>query len=205
MKDIEDKIINTSLELFKQYGIRSVSVDDICRAISISKKTFYVYFPKKEDLVAASLEKMNRCSEKYINDFMKGKTAIECIRQLMEMHSKVSDVHKVPAFNYDLQKYYPQLYKEHIKAVHAGTKLILMKHLQQGKEEGVYRADLDVETCAIMYSLIQQAVIRNEDDIKSVSPKRLVRFTMESFFRSIVSDEGIHQAQQLYEKDVNNK
>lgn len=205
MKDIKDKIVSTSLDLFKQYGIRSVSVDDICREIGMSKKTFYLYFPKKEDLVAAVLEKMNSHTRQCAENFMQGKTALECIRQLMEMHSKVGDVHKVPAFSYDLQKYYPQLYKEHIKNVHAGTKDILMRHLQQGKDEGVYREDLDVEICAVMYSLIQQAFIRNEDEMKYISPRRLVRFTMESFFRSIVSEEGVRQVKQIYNRDFNNK
>ena len=120
---------------------------------------------------------------------MRGKTALECVKMMLDMHHNISDVHKEPAFGYDLRKYYPRLYKEHIREVQEDTKELLMRHLQQGKDEGVYREDLDVEMCAVMYSIIQQAFVRNADEIRTVSPKRLVRFTMESFFRSIISDK----------------
>ena len=195
---MEEQIIKTALEQFKRYGIKSVSIDDICRQLSMSKKTFYQYFPGKEELVAAVLDYMNHYSLHVAESFMQGKSALECVRMLVDMHEKVSDVHKEPPFNYDLQKYYPQLYKKHVEHIHAGTKQILMRHLQQGKDEGVYREDLDVEMCAVMYALIQQAFVRNQDEIHSVSPKRLIRFMMESFLRSIISEEGKKQLNDKY-------
>ncbi|MBR1929221.1 MAG: TetR/AcrR family transcriptional regulator [Paludibacteraceae bacterium] len=205
MEEQKQLIINTALEQFKKYGIRSVSIDDISRQLSMSKKTFYQFFPGKEELVAAVLEQMIIRSKQYAEKYMKGKTAIECISMIMDIHNKVSDVHKEPSFSYDLRKYYPQLYKEHIHNVNLSTKEVIMHHLQQGKDEGVYREDLDVEMCAVMYSLIQQAIMRNEYEIRTVSPKRLIRFTMESFFRSIISEEGIKKAQLLYDKiKINN-
>ena len=35
-------------KLFRQHGIRSVSIDDICREMSISKKTFYTFFKQRK-------------------------------------------------------------------------------------------------------------------------------------------------------------
>ena len=193
MEEQQKQIITTASKLFKQYGIKSVSVDDICREMGISKKTFYVYFPCKEEVVAGVLQSMNDDVKCNTAKYMLGKSAIECMLIIMTLHNKVSDVHKVPPFLYDLKKYYPKLYKKHIRNVHEETKGVLRKHLQQGVDEGVYRSDLDVETCAIMFSLIQQSIIRNEDEIQDVSPKRLVRFTLESFVRSIISEEGSRQ------------
>ena len=188
MEEQKEQIVRTALEQFKQYGIKSVSIDDLSRSLGISKKTFYLSFPGKEELVETVLERMRQGTKQMALAYMKGKTALECVRLLLNMHNKVSDVHKEPAFSYDLRKYYPQLYKEHVRIVHDETKEILMRHLQQGKNEGIYREDLDVEMCAVMYSIIQQAFIRNEYEIRTVSPKRLMRFIMESFFRSIVSE-----------------
>lgn len=48
-------IIKTAGEMFFRLGIRSVSIDDICRELGMSKKTFYVYFPSKDELVAQLL------------------------------------------------------------------------------------------------------------------------------------------------------
>ncbi len=190
MEEQKQQIVKTALENFKRYGIKSVSIDDICRQMSMSKKTFYQYYESKDELVEAVLDLMNSSAHDSAEAFMQGKTALECVRMLVDLYQKAPDVHKEPPLNYDLQKYYPQLYKEHVNRILAGTKEILTRHLQQGKDEGVYREDLDVEICAVMYALVQQAFIRNEDGIYSVSPKRLIRFTMESFLRSIVSEEG---------------
>ena len=55
MADIKHEIVKLSIERMKQVGIRSVSVDDICHELGISKKTFYVYFSSKDDLVEALL------------------------------------------------------------------------------------------------------------------------------------------------------
>lgn len=185
-----ENIVVTARTRFKEYGIRSVSVDDICKELGMSKKTFYQYFPGKDELVQAVLNDIVDSIESQAVQYMSGKSALECVRILSNMHEKVGDVHKQPPFNYDLQKYYPVLYKKYMRDVHESTKRILCKHLQQGVDEGIYRADLDVEICAVMYSLIQQAFIRNQEEIQGVSPKRLIRFTMDSFLRSILSEDG---------------
>ena len=198
MEEQRQQIVTTALELFKKYGIKSVSIDDISHQMSMSKKTFYQYFPGKDQLVEAVLKHMRESIQEVAYKYMTDKSAVECIKMLLEMHDKVSDVHKEPPFFFDLQKYYPQLYKDHVKSIHLITKTILVQHLQQGIAEGVYRSDLDVEMCAVMYSLIQQAYVKNDTAIQSVSPKRLIRFMMESFFRSIVSEEGRKQITDKY-------
>jgi TetR/AcrR family transcriptional regulator, cholesterol catabolism regulator len=49
--DIKDKILNGTEELFMRYGVRSISMDDIARHLSVSKKTLYQHFADKDDLV----------------------------------------------------------------------------------------------------------------------------------------------------------
>ena len=198
MTEQKQQIINLALEQFKRYGIRVVSIDDLSRLMGMSKKTFYLYFSGKDELVSAVLEQMIANVRTSAEKFMQGKSALDCIQLIMQMHSKVDDVHKEPNFGHDLRKYYPKLYKEHVSHVHQATKEILMRHLQQGIDEGIYRSDLDVETCAVMYSLIQQAFVRNEDEIKSISPKRLIKFTMDSFLRSIISEKGVQMTKKIF-------
>ena len=45
--DQQIHIIKKAGELFFRLGIRSVSIDDICRELGMSKKTFYVHFASK--------------------------------------------------------------------------------------------------------------------------------------------------------------
>jgi len=44
-------IINKASAMFVEYGIRSVSMDDICQKMGMSKKTLYQYVSNKSDLL----------------------------------------------------------------------------------------------------------------------------------------------------------
>jgi AcrR family transcriptional regulator len=49
--DIKGKILKGADELFTKYGVRSISMDDIARHLTVSKKTLYQHFADKEDIV----------------------------------------------------------------------------------------------------------------------------------------------------------
>ena len=55
MADIKDEILKIAIARMQRVGIRSVSIDDICHEMGMSKKTLYVYFASKDDLVQAIL------------------------------------------------------------------------------------------------------------------------------------------------------
>ena len=57
-------ILKTGAKRFLKYGLRSVSIDDICADLRISKKTFYTYFSQKEALVEAVLQDMDQKKRK---------------------------------------------------------------------------------------------------------------------------------------------
>ncbi|MCC8143905.1 MAG: TetR/AcrR family transcriptional regulator [Tannerellaceae bacterium] len=53
---MKERILLTALDLFSQYGIKKVSMDDITRNISISKRTLYEFFENKEMLLVEGIE-----------------------------------------------------------------------------------------------------------------------------------------------------
>jgi len=52
------QIENTAQNLFKRYGFRRVSVEEICRESGVSKMTFYKHFKNKTELIKHLLDKM---------------------------------------------------------------------------------------------------------------------------------------------------
>ncbi|MFZ1857244.1 MAG: TetR/AcrR family transcriptional regulator, partial [Chitinophagaceae bacterium] len=52
----KERILLKAEELFMQYGIRSVSMDDIANNLGMSKKTLYQYFADKDELVEAVVD-----------------------------------------------------------------------------------------------------------------------------------------------------
>ena len=49
--DKHNQIMDTAKELFWKYGIKRVTVEEICREAEVSKATFYKYFSNKTGLV----------------------------------------------------------------------------------------------------------------------------------------------------------
>ena len=96
-EDQKTHIIKTAGEMFFRLGIRSVSIDDICHELGMSKKTFYVYFASKDELVAQLLHanvayiasKMEELLQ--MRDFRK-----LVVRFLKHQETEKNDVRRVP-------------------------------------------------------------------------------------------------------------
>lgn len=57
---MRERILETADRLFYRQGIRAVGVDTVAAEIGISKRTLYNYFPSKDDLITAYLERRLR-------------------------------------------------------------------------------------------------------------------------------------------------
>jgi len=56
-KDIPIEIIEAAKELFFKHGFKRISIEDICNKANVSRRTFYVYYENKTDLLIKLLDK----------------------------------------------------------------------------------------------------------------------------------------------------
>lgn len=54
----KEQILATGKLLFWKFGFKRVTIEEICREASVSKMTFYKFFPNKLELAIAVLDKM---------------------------------------------------------------------------------------------------------------------------------------------------
>lgn len=59
-KNHRELIIDTSIELFKEYGYHEVTVNEICSKAGISRSSFYSFFPSKLDTIRYVLDSVKR-------------------------------------------------------------------------------------------------------------------------------------------------
>ncbi|GAA1388178.1 TetR/AcrR family transcriptional regulator [Catellatospora chokoriensis] len=55
-----ERILNTAFRLFYAHGPRGVGVDTVIAESGVAKATLYKYFPRKDDLVLAYLDKVDQ-------------------------------------------------------------------------------------------------------------------------------------------------
>jgi AcrR family transcriptional regulator len=55
-KDIPVEILEAAKDLFFKHGFKRISIEDICNKADVSRRTFYVYYENKTDLLMKLLE-----------------------------------------------------------------------------------------------------------------------------------------------------
>jgi AcrR family transcriptional regulator len=151
MDKTENDILERVRELFFKYGVRSVSMDDICRDLGVSKKKLYLHFKSKHDLVMKLLELERQSFEIIFDTYnFEGVNAIDILLTVSkEIGDRFWDVS--PSMTFDLKKYYPEVYHGHVEE---RIDFIFQKikiNLEKGINQGVYRDDLSIELVARLY------------------------------------------------------
>jgi len=195
-----DRILSESLRLFKKNGIRSVSMDDISKELGMSKKTIYQYFANKTELLEKVLSYFHEKERiPCIGEDTANMNAIDILLAVSRYVSiQLNDMNPINA--YELQKYYPTIYREFIIRKRDHVFEQVKQNFEQGIAEGIYRIDLDVELVARLY--IQKLVDVHDPEFLSS-----VNFGFEKVFLVMFDNHirGIANAKGLayYEKQTN--
>lgn len=137
--DIKDKILNGTEELFMRYGVRSISMDDIARHLSVSKKTLYQHFADKDDLVENVTRQMLEQNFQECERIRKG--ASNPIEELatISLWMKKSMEEINPTMLFDLQKFHTKAWNIWLDFKNKFIQDEVMRNLTVGIEEGYIR------------------------------------------------------------------
>ena len=193
-QDQRNHIIKTAGEMFFRLGIRSVSIDDICRELGMSKKTFYVYFASKDELI----EQMLLANIDYMSGKMEELLKPGDFKQLVKVFIKrqeaeKNDVRRVPQLVYDLKKYYPRQFSDFQIKCFEMQKTYIMRYLEQGVAQGLVRANLNIELTAVLFAKIHSDAIRDFEVIEAHNHNmhQLAHTALDVFVRGVLSEEGL--------------
>lgn len=143
--ETKERIAAKAEELFMQYGIRSVSMDDIANNLGMSKKTLYQYFADKDELVEAVVDgHIDIVEGDCMNCRKDAKDAIHEIFLTME-HIMQEFNNMNPMLLYDLEKFHFKAYQRFKNYKDKFLLQIIRSNIEWGIKEELYRADLNVD------------------------------------------------------------
>ena len=203
MNDVRENILQVAIERMQQVGIRSVSVDDICHELGMSKKTFYVYFPSKDDLVQAILHKHEQKVAHDLDNALSKRSITQVIVEWAKIAKTANKKDlKTPPMIYDLEKYYPQLSSSHKKVMRQTAEKILVQFLEKGVSEGIFRAEIDVDVVAMMFLDMQYRLLdlMTSGQMTKEEVHRIGRQRMDIMMRGILTHEGFETLKKQVEK-----
>ncbi len=185
------QIRGVARELFMQYGLKSVSMDDVAARLGISKKTLYRHFTDKEALVAAVVrEIVDQNRETCELDFGESKDAVhEMMLALLRIMDLLGTMN--PSVLFDLSKYYPSAHRIYLQ--HRKDFLFhkIRSNLLRGMKEGLYRDDLAVDILA--FYRLESIMLPFHPELQSLArvPMSEIATTVFTLFlRGIVTRKG---------------
>jgi AcrR family transcriptional regulator len=146
--ETKDRILEGAGELFFQYGIKNITMDDIAKHLAISKKTIYLSYSDKNEVVEVlmknrmksnqiELEKLSKNSENVIAE------VFSIMKHMGMMFSQMN-----PNFFYDLQKYHPNTWKLFKKFKENCIENMVEDSVKRGIIQGFVRPDVNTKIIA---------------------------------------------------------
>ncbi|MFY7890518.1 MAG: TetR/AcrR family transcriptional regulator [Spirosomataceae bacterium] len=189
--EVKERIIKKATEMFFRYGVKSVTMDDISRELGISKKTLYLHFADKDELVYQMFSCEMENDECQWNDLQVAYPNV--IERLLKENELMRDSFKDmnPSLLHDIKRFHPRTwasFEQHKK----GFLLEQAKlTLQEGIKEEYFRADIEIDILAVLR--IEQIELGFSTHLfpANTSILDIQLIFMDHFIRGILTKKGL--------------
>jgi len=196
-----EKILTSSIELFSQYGFKSITMDDIARRAGISKKTLYQHFANKHEVVNESVAwYKNNTTENCAMALSDSENAIEAMVKILaffdNLYKRIN-----PMAMFEMQRFFPEAYKKFRDLLIERDVVMVRDNIRQGMKEGLYRADLNAELMAryrietSLMALQPNLMVNDRESLMSVALE-----IGEHFMYGLMTPKGIELYKQYKEQ-----
>jgi AcrR family transcriptional regulator len=150
--EVRKRIIHACTELFGQHGFGKITMDEVARALGMSKKTVYKHFSGKEEIVRTivinfrdeTLGRIEEVSREKVDD------PVLHIRKILEtLGDRLNRIHR--PFVLDIRRYLPELWEEIDEFRRDVIKRMFNLIFERGREKKIFRSDIDEEFFMHMY------------------------------------------------------
>ena len=195
--EIKHKILKGSQNLLMKFGVRSISMDDIARHLSVSKKTLYQHFVDKDELVSTVVASHLEEEKKFYNEITKqSENAIDELHRIalcLNHHAEENN----PSVLFDIQKFHPKAWDVWIEFKNNFIAKSVIRNIKQGIKEGLFRAEINPEIfAAYRLSAIEAAHDERIYPKEKFSLQEVHKQIFEHFVYGLCTEKG----KKLYQK-----
>lgn len=195
MSNITNKreaLLDEIAPLFFNNGYWKMKVDDIASTLNISKKTLYVYFEDKKDIIRQVIKRRINSVEKIAKESeANNSNAVEELYETLVGFYSIVDIDKDEKKFADLKKYYNPIYHEKINGLLQLIRKIISRNCERGQREGLYKPELDPEMVGgIFATMYLNNRTGNSWLKKNESLNSLKTNTLRLLIYGMVTDEG---------------
>jgi AcrR family transcriptional regulator len=190
--DIRDRIIEGAADLFKTYGIKSVTMDSLANQFGMSKRTIYEVFADKDELLTAVLSRMNQQQKEMIHKVLaESENSLIAIFRMLEVNSD-NFQSMSPAFLADLKKYHHEVLMKKMDKSEMPDYRNHQEIIENGVREGLFRQDINpdlVNRC--LYNLGVSIMNNNIFPYDQFSRRDVIKNIFINYLRGISTQKGL--------------
>jgi len=201
---IQEKINETADRLFHKYGIRSVSMDDIARELSISKKTIYQYFKDKEEIVILGVKTHIEREKKEFGEILS--SSINALDEMVSfskcLRKHMGEIN--PSLLFDLQKFHPAAWDLWLDFKHGFIKETVINVIIRGKKDGLFRQELNEQVLATYrIQTVEMTFDQNIFPNEKFDFVELQMALLDHFLRGLLTIKGLNYYEELINNSIN--
>jgi AcrR family transcriptional regulator len=194
---MKEKIVVTALTVFREHGIKSITMDDIATMLKISKRTLYEIFEDKETLLKACIMHHQSMAQTVWEEIMSDSTNVleillKCYRKSVEILQKTDS-----RFFEDIKKY-PDVHKL-IMYYRKQDGDMVANFLRIGVTQGLFREDVNYEI--IQFLMHEQLnTLKSTEICCQYTPLEVFETIMLTNLRGISTQKGADELEKfIYE------
>ena len=195
--ETQERILDTAFGLFRQYGTRSITMDDIATRMGISKKTLYAHFVDKDDMVVHAISRFLEVIQE--EERVLRANAANAIEELFEVMNMMDERlrNMNPVIMLDLQKFHSKAFLVFQEYRNNSLRTVIRENLERGISEGLYRKDLEVNI--LTQFRIASAMLCFQPEVFPIAGfemGKVQRVLLEHFMYGVASAEGLKLIEQ---------
>lgn len=199
--DNRERIIEGAAELFRTYGIRSVTMDSLATQLGMSKRTIYEVFSDKDELLIGVLKWMAERQKELVKRVLsESENTIVAIFKLLEFNRDHFQ-RMSPAFYADMKKFHHEVLSKKPNNYEMPDQTINIEVIEHGIKEKLFRADINVDLVTrCLYSMARSFMDNELYPYESFPRHEVIRNVLINYLRGISTSEGVNLINELESK-----
>ena len=195
------RIIEGAAELFRTYGIKSVTMDSLAGHIGMSKRTIYEVFSDKDELLIGVLNWMAEKQKELVKRVLdESENAIVAIFKLLEINRDHFQ-QMSPAFQADLKKFHHEVLMKKADKCEMPDYSNNLEVIEKGIKEKLFRKEINADLVNRCMFFMARSIMDNDlYPFYQFSRRDVIRNVLINYLRGISTSEGIDLINKLERK-----
>lgn len=188
----KERIVNESMKMFVEQGIKSVRMDDIATRLGVSKRTLYELFGDKEGLLWLAMNRyFDYRAERQVELAARAENMLEAI--FIILNDVMDESETVSRLMANLRKFYPAIYARLFRERDERNRKGLHQYLEKGVADGFFVKGMNIELAmSLLYHTASSLIFFKElTPPRGMTERDAFLQIMATFFRGIATPRGM--------------